>query len=256
MRINLLKQLVNAACVVVVGAALSGQGIAQESGFSDAQVSKALGRIKQVRPDIEFGAIKDSEVEGFIKTQIVDGPPIYVTPNGSHFIVGTVYEVGETEIVDLAEREMESQREQDMAQLKADDMIIFAAEGDAKSVVYVFTDIDCYYCQKLHAEIEAINELGIEVRYLAYPRKGIGSDSYKKIASAWCADDPQAALTAAKAGRTIEENVCASNPIAAHFDLGGRVGVRGTPALITEDGKLLPGYRPAETLAKVLGVTQ
>ncbi len=254
MNTKLLKKGFLPVCLGVLGSLLVGHSHAEGAGFSDAQVSEALGRIKQVRPDLEFGPIVESEVDGFIKTEIIDGPPIYVTPNGSHFIVGTVYEVGETEIVDLAEREMESKREKDMAGLKPEDMIIFGPKGESKSVLYVFTDIDCYYCQKLHAEIEEINELGIEVRYLAYPRKGIGSDSYRKIASAWCADDPQAALTAAKAGRSIEENVCASNPIAAHFDLGGKVGVRGTPALITEEGKLLPGYRPAETLAKLLGI--
>ena len=251
---SFLSRLISVV-VVLSGLVPGAQSMAEEAGFSEAQIGAALGRIKQVRPDIEFGPITHSEVDGFIKTEIINGPPIYVTPNGSHFIVGTVYEVGETEIVDLAEREMETQREQYMASLKPQDTIAFGPEGKAKSILYVFTDIDCYYCQKLHNEIEEINALGIEVRYLAYPRKGIGSDSYRKIASAWCAEDPQAALTDAKAGRQIKENVCATNPVAAHFDLGSRVGVRGTPALITEDGKLLPGYRPAETLAKLLGVT-
>lgn len=217
-------------------------------------VAKALGRIKNVRPDMEFGPILESEVDGFFKTTIIDGPPIYVTPNGSHFIVGSVYEVGENEIIDLEEREMEGAREKEMAGLKSDDMIVFSPEGKTKAAVYVFTDADCYYCQKLHAEMAEINALGIEVRYLAYPRKGPGSDSYRKIASAWCADDPNQALTEIKAGRDIVDNVCAGNPVTAQYELGGRVGVRGTPALITENGKLLPGYRPAATLAKILDV--
>ena len=227
---------------------------ASESSIPANTVEAALARIQKVRPDIQFGPVKESELEGFIKTSIVEGPPIYVTLDGSYFIAGSIYEVGDTEIVDLAERELEQERKVQMASLRPEDMIVFSPEGEVKSAVYVFTDVDCYYCQKLHAEIDEINALGIEVRYLAYPRKGIGSDTYRKIASAWCADDPNEALTDLKAGRSIDDNVCQPNPVAAQYDLGGRVGVRGTPAMVTEDGRLMPGYRPAATLAGMLGI--
>lgn len=218
-------------------------------------VAKALDRIQKVRPDFKFGPVVESEISGFIKTNIIDGPPIYVTPNGSHFFVGTVYEVSDTEIIDLAERAMEGERRTEMASLKDEDMIVFSPEGEVKSRIYVFTDVDCYYCQKLHAEIAEINALGIEVSYLAYPRAGINSESYRKIASAWCAEDPNTALTKLKAGQKIEDNVCTPNPVPDQFELGARVGVRGTPALVTQDGKLLPGYRPADVLAEILGVS-
>ena len=132
-------------------------------------------------------------------------------------------------------------------------MIVFAPK-QSKAHVYVFTDVDCYYCQKLHQEVPALEALGIEVRYLAYPRAGIGSDSYQKIASAWCADDPQDSLTILKAGGDIPSNVCEDNPIAQQFALGSDLGVKGTPALITEAGVLLPGYMPADKLARALGL--
>ena len=96
--------------------------------------------------------------------------------------------------------------------------------------------------------------LGIEVRYLAYPRAGIGSDSYQKIASAWCAEDPQDSLTILKAGGDIPRDVCEDNPIAQQLALGTDLGVKGTPALITEAGVLLPGYMPADKLAQALGL--
>ena len=35
-------------------------------------------------------------------------------------------------------------------------------------------------------------------------------------------------------------------------NLGGLIGVRGTPAIILEDGEMLPGYVPANKLAKSL----
>ena len=137
--------------------------------------------------------------------------------------------------------------------LQTDDMIIFAPEGRRRGVVNVFTDVDCGYCQRLHREVPALNEMGIEVRYLAYPRAGIGSPSAEKLVSAWCAENPQAALTRLKTGEPVEPRSCA-NPIAAQYRLGQQMGVRGTPALFLEDGRMLPGYMPADALAAEMGL--
>ena len=98
-----------------------------------------------------------------------------------------------------------------------------------------------------------LNEMGIEVRYLAYPRAGVGSQSYQKIVSAWCSADRNTAITRLKARQTIPTLTC-PNPVASQLDLGREVGVTGTPAIVLEDGRLLPGYMPAEQLAEALGI--
>ena len=117
----------------------------------------------------------------------------------------------------------------------------------------MFTDIDCGYCRKLHREIPQLNEMGIEVSYLAYPRAGIGSQSYSKYVSAWCAEDKLGALTLAKNGQEIPAKNC-DNPIAAQYELGQQMGISGTPAIVLEDGRLIPGYLNAQKLANALGV--
>ena len=123
-----------------------------------------------------------------------------------------------------------------------------------RASVTVFTDVDCFYCQKLHNEVPAMNERGIEVRYLAYPRAGVGSESYRKIASAWCDKDPQEAITRLKNRQNIPENVCPGNPVADQFMLGQQAGVRGTPALVLESGEMVPGYLSAQDLAARVGI--
>lgn len=216
--------------------------------------AKAMDRLKKARPDFEFGPILKSEIPGLIKTTVVDGPSIYITPDGGHFFAGGLFEVQDDRIVDLAEKAMEDRRKAEIAKIKNEDMIIFGSEKSDKKAVYVFTDVDCYYCQKLHLEVAELNDLGIEVRYLAFPRKGLDSPGYRKIASAWCSDDTQQALTDLKAGKSIDDNVCQPNPVAAQYNLGGLLGVRGTPALVTEEGMLMPGYLPAAELASRLGI--
>ena len=86
---------------------------------------------------------------------------------------------------------------------------------------------------------------------MAFPRAGIGSRSYEKAVSVWCADDPQEAMTQAKAGTDPAPAQC-DNPIAEQYQLGMELGVSGTPALLTNDGQLIPGYVAPEQLKQRL----
>ena len=104
----------------------------------------------------------------------------------------------------------------------------------------------------MHNEINAYNDLGIEIRYLAYPRAGLEGDTYVKTVSAWCATDRRGAITALKSGAKIPTREC-ENPVAEHYLVGQEIGIKGTPAIITSSGKMLPGYLPPERLAKELG---
>ena len=217
---------------------------------SDIKASLETGR-----PGLSIGAISGSKIPGLYKVSINNGPTLYATADGSHFVLGDLYQVANGQFVNIAEQEREGGRAEMMAAIKPADMVVFAPKQQpAKAVINVFTDVDCYYCQKLHQEVPDLNRMGIEVRYLAFPRAGIGSGSYKKIASAWCAKDKQTALTRLKNRQTIPTNVCTPNPIAGQLDLGRRVGVTGTPAMVTSGGKLMPGYVPALRLAGNLGV--
>jgi thiol:disulfide interchange protein DsbC len=129
-------------------------------------------------------------------------------------------------------------------------MIVFPAKNE-KHKVTVFTDIDCPYCVKLHRDMKDYNSEGITMRYMAYPRAGIGSNSYKKIVNVWCSDDKAKAMTDAKEGNKIANKSC-DNPVAQQYQLGQALGVQGTPAIFLEDGTSLPGYVPPKRLAEVL----
>ena len=156
-------------------------------------------------------------------------------------------------LVNLAENRRAKKRKALLDELAPEDMVVFSPSGETRTYVHVFTDVDCGYCRKLHQEMADINALGIEVRYLAYPRAGIGTPSHDKLVSAWCADNPNQAMTALKNGLTIPPAMC-DNPTASQYELGQQVGVTGTPAIITADGRVLPGYMPAARLAGALGL--
>ena len=203
---------------------------------------------------VEVTSAQMSEMPGVVEVQLKAGPRVYSTLKGDFFIVGDLYSVGPTGFVNLAEQRRDQERVAVLAKIDRDDMIIFSPEGETRAYIYVFTDVSCYYCQKLHQEVPELNKSGVEVRYLAYPRAGVDSLPGKQLVSAWCADDPQDTLTKLKSKEPVPENVCKDNPVAAQFALGQELGVNGTPAIITETGEMIPGYRPAADLIEILGL--
>lgn len=198
--------------------------------------------------------VKKAGVDGLYQVELDGLRFIYTTADASHMIAGDLYEVATQGLENLSDVERSGSRAKLLAEIPEKDMIVFAPKGETKATVTVFTDVDCYYCQKLHADVPKMNEMGIKVRYLAFPRAGIGSPSYQKIASAWCADDKQDSMTKLKARQEIPMNVCKDNPVESHYILGQKVGVNGTPALLLDDGQLLPGYLPPARMAQALGL--
>ena len=200
-------------------------------------------------------AIKDVRAigSGLFQVVLASGERLYTVEDGRFLLTGDLYEVSENDIVNLTEMQRNGERLAAIEALNPDDIISFAPSGETKKVVYAFTDIDCGYCRKLHDEVQDYTDLGIEIRYLAFPRAGVGSASFQKYVSAFCAADNKQSLTDAKAGREIPTLNC-ENPVAAQYELGRMLGVSGTPSLILDSGQMVPGYVPAADLARQLGL--
>ena len=195
-----------------------------------------------------------SDMPGMLEVKFRDGPLVYASEDGAFFIIGDLYAVGPDGYVNLAEQRRDRERKSALAEVSRNDMIVFPAEGETRGHITVFTDTTCFYCQKLHREVPALNKRGVEVRYLAYPRSGVESDGFRQLATAWCAADPQETLTRMKNREAVADNVCSGNPVAQQFELGQELGVRGTPAIITPGGQMIPGYRPVDDLLSTLGL--
>jgi thiol:disulfide interchange protein DsbC len=218
------------------------------------QAETLKAAIKKARPGVTVGEIRTAPVAGLFEVDL-GKDTVYMPADGKYLISGTMYRVEANRFVNIADERLQPMRAQKLATVKKEDMIIYSPTGKTKSYVTVFTDIDCGFCRKLHKEIPALNEMGIEVRYLAFPRAGYPSPSADKLATAWCSKNPGETLTKLKSGESVANETCAHNPVGAQYKLGNELGVNGTPALFKPNGEMLPGYMPAAELAAALGIT-
>lgn len=196
---------------------------------------------------INVKSISDSPIPS-IKTVITDKGVLYSSADGKYLIQGTVIDLENR--VNLTEGALSGLRKEGVA-AHQDSMIVYKAENE-KHQITIFTDITCGYCRKLHRELDDYLAAGITIKYMAFPRGGLRGSGYEDLRNVWCAKDAAQALTDAKAGQDVAKVENCSAPIAEHYELGQSFGITGTPAIILEDGTLIPGYQPAATLAKAL----
>ena len=220
------------------------------SFFADETVIKK--KLEKILPNgAEIESIIESDFPGIFKVYYGDIQPIYVSENGNYFIYGDMFKIAENEILNITDIEINKRRLEILNNIESKELISFSSDNEIYEVT-VFTDVECGYCRKLHEQIKQYNKIGISINYAAFPRSGIGTGAFTKMVGAWCSEEPKKILTNLKKGMDPKLNFCNTQPIAKHYAIGQKIGITGTPAIITSDGELLPGYYPPNELLKKL----
>lgn len=204
-------------------------------------------RIRMLVPEVNSLAIAETPVPGVLEVQL-NNDIIYMSEDGRYLMQGRLIDLdSQTDLTDAAKAGL---RREQIAGLDRAEMVSFGPD-DAEFDLLVFTDTDCGYCRRLHDQIDEYSAEGIRINYLAFPRGGVNSETFSTMVSVWCAEDRQAAMSTAKAGGKPPRAQC-DNPVEAQYQLGQSLGVTGTPALLTPDGSLIPGYVPPKQLRQRL----
>lgn len=185
---------------------------------------------------------------GIYTLKLEGGRVLYTSENGEYFIQGRIHHFTGGKMVNVTAQQEMSGVSKAVRKVANDDMIRFSADNPQAEIT-VFTDTSCPFCHKLHEDMDELNEAGITVRYLAYPRQGLKSEAYETMVSVWCSANRQEALSEAIDDDDVDAEDC-DNPVKDQFRLGQLIGVKGTPTIIFQDGSLVSGYRSPEVIIK------
>ncbi len=213
----------------------------------DAGLEENLSRLLPSNMQIE--AIQETPMDGVYEVTTAS-QVLYVYSVGEFVMIGDVYNTKER--TNLGEQKKNQRISEAMGSVSEEKMIVMG--DNAERYVVVFTDTDCGYCQRFHQNVAELNAKGLQVRYMMFPRAGLESDSYKEAVSVWCADDQGEAMTIAKSGGRVKPAEC-ENPVADQYALGQKIGIRGTPTMILDSGKVIPGYLPVDQLLGEAGIS-
>jgi thiol:disulfide interchange protein DsbC len=221
---------------------------ADSANISYSADAKILGALKKLDPELRPDYIGAAIVPGF-REVLINGNLMFITDDGRYIA---------RDFKDISSGRDASElgtfpgfRLKALNDIPVSERIVFAPAGPRKHTIWVFTDVECGFCRKLHQQIGEYNKLGIAIEYLAFPRAGMGTPDAVKMESIWCSDDRRKALTDAKNDIAIQSRQC-ENPVEKHHDIGQRIGLQGTPMIINADGFALAGYLPPAELLQTL----
>ncbi|HEY3487263.1 MAG TPA: DsbC family protein [Gammaproteobacteria bacterium] len=198
-------------------------------------------------PGMKIDQLKPAPLPGMYEV-VSEGQVLYISADGRYILHGDLYD--RTTSSNLTEQTRGGINAKLLARVDDSKTIVFAPKNP-KYTVTVFTDTSCGYCRKLHKEVPELNKRGVKVRYMLFPRAGLGSADARVLESVWCAQNQQEAMNTAKAGGQVSPKTCA-NPISEHIKLGRKLGLQGTPMLITPKGTVIGGYMQYEELVATL----
>ena len=217
------------------------------AGEQDVKQIKA--ELERAFPELKSAIVKPSPVPGMYEVEH-DAKIFYTTSDAKYLLMGDMMDLrAKSNLTEVRRAEIRARL---LNEVGEKNMIVIGPDKPRRTLT-VFTDVDCGYCAKFHLDVPALNKEGVKVRYLFFPRTGIGSESYKRAVAVWCASDRVKAIGIAKSRGKLDMKTCA-NPVESHYELGQRLDVNGTPTIFLDDGKMLPGYVPAPRLLAMLGL--
>lgn len=241
---------------MVLGASLSNaqgqqptQPVAAQAGANPAIVA-VVQNLKRLYPSTTFKEISSTPLPGVY--QVVMGKNVaYVEETGRYFIFGHLYDMREQK--DLTPQVANDQgegRQIEFASLPLLDAIK-TVRGKGTRKLAVFSDPDCPYCKRLEASLEKIEDVTIYT--FLYPLEGLHPDAKRKSIAVWCSKNPSASWSAMMLKNEVPDAKCDNHPIERIAKYAQDNGINGTPTLIFESGKSLPGAAPAERIEALLG---
>lgn len=205
----------------------------------DAAIQQSLKKL-----GLQQTEIQPSPLPG-MKTVLTESGVLYVTEDGKQFIQGPLYDVSGGQPVNVTNKLLEKKVE-----ALSSEMIVYKAPKE-QHVITVFTDITCGYCRKLHSQMADYNALGITVRYLAFPREGMNGQVAKNMESVWCAAERKKAFSTAMNGGEVSPIDCKID-LSQQYKLGILYGIQGTPAILLQNGMMIPGYQGPQEMKQLL----
>jgi thiol:disulfide interchange protein DsbC len=198
--------------------------------------------------------VEESPVQGLWVVDIAKGGkkiPLYIDYSKKYVLSAQVLRIGTK--ADFTSERMKKLNEvkADFSRIPLEDALV-VGKFSAKRKVVVFSDPDCHYCARLHAEMKTVIEKEPEVAfYVKLYSRNNDPAVMEKAKSIICAKS-LALLESAYAGKPLPPADCGTDAPGETLKLAGRLNIQGTPALVLPDGRVMTGYRNANALMELL----
>jgi thiol:disulfide interchange protein DsbC len=213
---------------------------------SESYINDVRAKLKVIDKNAEDLIVENTLIKGYYK--ITNGDQkYYVNEDVTHMFLGDAVMFVDGLPLFLGESLLQKRRRLLVQSINDNDGIIFRAK-DEKDRLYVFTDITCPYCNGLHRDVKKINEKGITLVYLPFPRSGLGTNIEKALNNIWCKRTKEeyhnATMNSKKYISSSFINECNNNSFTKYYyNIAKSIEIKGTPLILNKKGEEIGGYK-------------
>lgn len=199
--------------------------------------------------------VSESEVKGFW-TVDVEGAGgrkgvLYVDYSKKYLLSGALVDVATK--ANLTQEHMINSNRVDFSKIPLGDAVVIG-KPEAPNKVVIFDDPECPFCVKLHTEVKKVVETRPDVAfYVKMFPLAMHPTAKDKAKAILCGKEKAAQLLEDSfAGKPLPPATCETNQVEENIKLAGQLGITGTPALVFPDGRVVPGFRPADKILEYI----
>lgn len=240
----MVSAFVLGGCVSAGSQQLDNSQVLLGSSTTTAQIVEE--NIKSKYPKTTIRSVSETALNGIYEVVMGDNFA-YTDVNGRYFLFGHLFDM-QTQQDLTAMRKVEAKKTEFPDKFLAN--AIKTVNGNGSRVMAYFTDPNCPYCREIERELQKVENVTIYT--FLYPI--LGQESKIKATAVWCSNDKAQAWQEYMLSRKLPQLKSCDNPMDANITLGAKLGVNGTPALISKDGRVLTGANTAMRIEQWLNV--
>ncbi|MBU0481551.1 MAG: DsbC family protein [Proteobacteria bacterium] len=203
-------------------------------------------------PEEQIVDLKLAEVPGLWEVDVRQRQqviPVFIDFSKQYLINGAVIKIADKQ--DITRERFADLNRIDVSLIPLDDALI-VGKPDAPIKIIVFDDPQCPYCLKLHAEMKRVVGQRPDMAFFIkmFPLKS-HPEAYERAKAIICAKS-LVMLEESLAGKNIAPPDCETDQVDKNLELAARLGISSTPTLVLPDGRVMPGYKSAEEIIRLL----
>jgi thiol:disulfide interchange protein DsbC len=219
-------------------------------GIAPAQADEPTIRamMKEKYPDVVVDAVSSTPYAGLYEIVSAD-QIVYTDVNGSFLFVGRIIDA-------RSGKDLTFERRIELGRVEFDTLPLPLAirnvKGNGARRLAVFADPDCPYCRQLELDIADITD--VTVYTFLFPIESLHPSAGERAKAVWCSTEPAQAWTDLMLKGVTPRAAPASceYPGEQLASLGRKYNVTGTPTLVFNDGRRVPGLIRREELERLL----
>ena len=217
------------------------------SGMAGAQEAAIRKTLKERIPELpKIVSISKTPINGLYEVLLEDNEIYYTDANGHYLVQGSLIDT-------RTKRNLTEERSDKLNAIAFNTLPIKDAitivRGNGQRKLAVFEDPNCGYCKRFERDLLKVDN--ITVYLFLYPI--LGADSLDKSRNIWCAKDPAKTwLDHMTRDTALPVATCDSSALARNMEFGRKHKITGTPTLLAQDGKRVPGAIPVAQIEQMI----